>query len=280
MTLNHQPIGLFDSGVGGLTVLREFDRALPDESVLYFGDTARLPYGTRTAAEIIDFVRDILDWMADRDVKMALMACNTSSALALDVVRAEYDFPILGLIFPGARAAVKAGQRIGVIATPATANSGAYGDAMREIDPDVKVWEVGCPQFVPIVEGDRLDEPTTIAIAREYIEPLCDRQIDTLVYGCTHYPHLAEIIRPIVGDRVTLIDPAAHLVASAQRELDLLGLRATHSRQPTQFYVSGVPSQFAELSSRWLGFRPRVQRVVFPNMIEAQADRLLVNAEE
>ena len=280
MTHNHQPIGLFDSGVGGLTVLREFDHALPQESVLYFGDTARLPYGTRTAAEIIDFVRDILDWMADRGVKMALMACNTSSALALDAVRAEYDFPILGLIFPGARAAVKAGQRIGVIATPATANSGAYGDAMREIDPHVKVWEVGCPQFVPIVEGDRLDDPDTIAIARQYLEPLCEHQIDTLVYGCTHYPHLAEIIRPLVGDRVTLIDPAAHLVASARRELDLLGLRATDSGQPTQFYVSGAPSQFAELSSRWLGFRPRVQRVIFPSMIEAPTDRLLVNAEE
>jgi glutamate racemase len=283
MTPNHQPIGIFDSGVGGLTVLREFDRALPNESVLYFGDTARLPYGTRTATEIIDFVRDILDWMADRGVKMALMACNTSSALALDLVRAEYDFPILGLIFPGARAAVKAGKRIGVIATPATANSGAYGDAMREIDPSVNVWEVGCPQFVPIVEGDRLQDAATIATAREYIEPLIDRNIDTLVYGCTHYPHLAEIIRPIVGDQVTLIDPASHLVRATLRELDLLGLRATAPRHATQFYVSGVPSQFSELSSRWLGFRPQVHRVVFPSMsnpVDVHADRLLVNAEE
>jgi len=290
MTQNNQPIGLFDSGVGGLTVLREFDRALPDESVLYFGDTARLPYGTRTPEEILSFVRDILDWMATRNVKMAVMACNTSSALALDIVRREYDFPILGLILPGARAAVAAGRRIGVIATPATANSGAYGQAMREVDAAAQVWEVGCPAFVPIVEGDRIHHPTTIATAREYLTPLLDRDIDTLVYGCTHYPHLAEVIRAIVGDRVTCIDPAVHLVRATVRELDLLGLRAApHSQRTAQFFVSGAPSQFAELSSRWLGYCPQVDRVTFAAKTEALLpekaadpcpDRALVNADE
>ncbi|MDX2099181.1 MAG: glutamate racemase, partial [Leptolyngbyaceae cyanobacterium bins.59] len=129
------PIGLFDSGVGGLTVLREIDRQLPHESILYFGDTARLPYGTRSAGEILQFVREILDWMVAQGTKMVIMACNTSSALALETVQAEYDFPILGLILPGARAAVQQGQRIGVIATPATAASQAYSQAALEIDP-------------------------------------------------------------------------------------------------------------------------------------------------
>ncbi|MGD1903111.1 MAG: glutamate racemase [Geitlerinemataceae cyanobacterium] len=304
MTPNNQPIGLFDSGVGGLTVLREFERILPDESVLYFGDTARLPYGTRTPEEILAFVRDILDWMAARNVKMAVMACNTSSALALDIVRREYGFPVLGLIFPGARAAVKTGRRVGVIATPATASSGAYSQAMREICPEAQVWEVGCPDFVPIVEGDRIHDPATLATAREYLQPLLDRQIDTLVYGCTHYPHLSEVVRTIVGDRVTCIDPAVHLTRATVRELDLLGLHAAPSaHRPTQFFVSGKPSQFAELSSRWLGHRPGVERVRFappPEVAEvatvtepaiepaieradrndAYADRPLVNADE
>jgi len=256
-----QPIGIFDSGVGGLTVLRTLDQDLPHESILYFGDTARLPYGVRSPEEILQFVREILNWMAECQVKMALMACNTSSALALDIVRSEYDFPILGLIFPGARAAVRSGRRIGVIATPATAKSGAYGQAMREINPNVDVWEVGCPKFVPLIEQGKLQEPETVTVVREYLTPLMERQIDTLVYGCTHYPHLEPIVRQVLDPAVTLVDPAKDLTAAAARELDLLGLRSTGDRRPTQFYVSGAPQQFAELSSRWLGYCPQVAQV-------------------
>lgn len=254
-------IGVFDSGAGGLTVLRELYRWLPLESILYFGDTARLPYGIRSQAEILQFVREILIWMQQQGVKMVIMACNTSSALALEQVRSEFDFPILGIILPGARAAVQVGKRIGVIATPATAKSNAYRQAIQEIDPTVQVWQVGCPEFVPLVESNQIHEPYTRQIAAEYLAPLLDRQIDTLVYGCTHYPHLAPVIRSLVPASVRLVDPAAHLVQAAAQELEMLGLRSTRTASPTQFYVSGCPETFSRLSIQWLGCAPVVQTV-------------------
>lgn len=254
-------IGIFDSGVGGLTVLRELYRQLPHESILYFGDTARLPYGIRSQAEILQFVREILFWMRQQGVKMVIMACNTSSALALEAVRSEFDIPVLGVILPGARAAVQHGKRIGVIATPATASSNAYRQAVNEIDPNVSVWQVGCPEFVPLIENNRIHEPYTTQIAREYLAPLLERQIDTLIYGCTHYPHLAPVIRSIVPRSVRLIDPAVHVVSAAAQELELLGLRNTRPALPTQFYVSGCPTTFSQLSVQWLGCVPRVEHV-------------------
>lgn len=164
------PIGVFDSGVGGLTVLQEIYRQLPNESILYFGDTARLPYGTRSQDEIIQFVREILHWMVGRGVKLVIMACNTSSALALEVVRSEFDIPILGVILPGAKGAVEVGKRIGVISTPATAKSNAYRNAIQEVDPDALVWQVGCPEFVPLIESDRLQDPYTHQVAEQYLQ--------------------------------------------------------------------------------------------------------------
>ncbi len=257
----HDPIGVFDSGVGGLTVLRELYRQLPQESILYFGDTARLPYGDRSPEEILQFVREILTWMQQQRVKAVVMACNTSSALALDVVRAEFPFPILGLILPGARAAVQQGKRIGVIATPATANSHAYRDAIQEIDSTTQVWEVGCPKFVPLVEQNLIHTPYARSVAEEYLAPLIEQKIDALVYGCTHYPHLATVLRSLLPARVQLVDPAVHLVKAAVQELDLLGLRHTRLPQPTRFCVSGDPQQFAQLSTQWLGYTPMVEPV-------------------
>ncbi|MCS6813481.1 MAG: glutamate racemase [Cyanobacteria bacterium] len=263
MTKN-QPIGLFDSGLGGLTVLRELHRQLPQESVLYFGDTARLPYGTRSSAEILQFVREILTWMTSVGVKMVIMACNTSSALALETVQAEFDLPILGLILPGARAAVQQGKRIGVIATPATANSHAYAQAVLEIDPTVNVWEVGCPEFVPLIEANRIYDPYTREVAKDYLAPLLANQIDTLIYGCTHYPHLEPVLRELLPSSITLVDPARNLVAAAAHELDLLGLRSTQSVPTTRFCVSGCPEQFEQLSSQWLGYVPIVEQITLP----------------
>lgn len=263
MTKN-QPIGLFDSGLGGLTVLRELHRQLPQESVLYFGDTARLPYGTRSSAEILQFVREILTWMTSVGVKMVIMACNTSSALALETVQAEFDLPILGLILPGARAAVQQGKRIGVIATPATANSHAYAQAVLEIDPTVDVWEVGCPEFVPLIEANRIYDPYTRKVASDYLAPLIANQIDTLIYGCTHYPHLEPVLRELLPSSITLVDPAKNLVAAAAHELDLLGLRSTQPVPVTRFCVSGCPEQFEQLSSQWLGYVPIVEQITLP----------------
>ncbi|MGC9505675.1 glutamate racemase [Baaleninema sp.] len=272
MTNNTRSIGIFDSGVGGLTVLRAAYRQLPHESVLYFGDTARLPYGTRSPEEILRFVREILTWMANCQVKMAVVACNTSSALALETVRHEFNFPILGLILPGARAAVRRGKRIGVIATPATAKSGAYRQAVLETNPSAHVWEVGCPEFVPIVEGNRIHHPQTRQIVSKYLQPLLKHRIDTLVYGCTHYPHLEPVLRTLLPETVSLIDPAEYVVAAAARELDLLGLAASGESNEegmsptpkTRFCVSGCSQSFADLSKQWLGFTPEVEKIWLP----------------
>ncbi|MEL6438555.1 MAG: glutamate racemase [Cyanobacteria bacterium J06621_8] len=258
----HQRIGLFDSGVGGLTVLREMYRQMPTESLLYFADSARLPYGTRSPEEILKFVREILDWMCAQDVKMVIMACNTSSALALEIVRKEYDVPILGVVLAGARAAVQqGGQRIGVIATAATANSQAYRQAIQEIKPQTQVWEVPCPEFVSLIEQNQLHTPSTRRIAQQYLAPLLEAQIDTLIYGCTHYRHLHYLIRDFLPNSVRIIDPAEHIVVAAETELSLLGLRNNQFSLPTNYYVSGSPQKFARLSQQWLGYYPRVTQV-------------------
>jgi glutamate racemase len=258
-------IGVFDSGVGGLTVLQEIYRQLPHESVLYFGDTARVPYGTRSAAEIIKFTRQTLDWMVSQRVKMAIVACNTSSALALDTVRDEYDLPILGVVLPGARAAARQGQRIGVIATPATVASNAYLTAIGEANPHAEVWQVACPEFVPLIENNRLAEPYTLEVAKAYIQPLLDRSIDTLVYGCTHYPHLEPILRKFVPDTITFVNPAIAVVAAAAKELQILGIQS-QSAAPTTFIVSGDPTQFSQLATQWLPARPLVEQIVLPTV--------------
>ncbi|MBD6615751.1 glutamate racemase [Komarekiella sp. 'clone 1'] len=257
------PIGIFDSGVGGLTVLRQVYRQLPNESIVYFGDTARLPYGIRSQAEILQFAREILTWLQQQRVKMVIMACNTSSALALETVRQEFNIPILGVILPGARAAVQQGKRIGVIATPATAKSNAYRQAILEIDPNVQVWQVGCPEFVPLIEQNRIHDPYTTEVARAYLEPLLQQEIDTLVHGCTHYPHLAPVLRSLLPSHVKLVDPAVHVVAACTQELDLLGLKNTHLPLPTRFAVSGCPQQFAQSGVKWLGYTPMVDKVCF-----------------
>ncbi len=254
-------IGLFDSGVGGLTVLRQIYHRMPTESVLYFGDTARLPYGTKSPQEILRFVREILDWMCLEGVKMVIMACNTSSALALETVRKEYPIPILGLILPGARAAVQQGNRIGVIATPATASSLAYSRAIQEIDPTAQVWEVGCPEFVMLIESNRIYSKYTRQVARSYLQPLLDQKIDTLIYGCTHYRHLENVFRSILPSSIKIVDPAEHIAIAGERELELMGLKSNRQPLPTRFCVSGLPQQFAELSQQWLGCLPQVEKV-------------------
>ena len=261
MKNSHQRIGLFDSGVGGLTVLREMYRQMPTESLLYVADSARLPYGKRSPEEILRYVREILDWICRQDVKMIIMACNTSSALALETVRQEYDIPILGVILSGAKAAVIRGERIGVISTAATAKSHAYRQAIQEIKPQARVWEVACPQFVSLIEQNQLHSIATRRVARQYLSGLVEAEIDTLVYGCTHYRHLEQTIEELLPPTVRIIDPAEHIVVAADKELSLLGLRNQQYSLPTRFCVTGSPQQFASLSQQWLGYYPRVQKI-------------------
>jgi glutamate racemase len=265
-SLGRSPIGIFDSGVGGISVLRELYQQLPQESFLYFGDTARLPYGSRSPEEIERYVREILLWMQDQGVKMVIMACNTSSALALEAVRRDYDLPILGLILPTARVAVRQGRRIGVIATSATVDSGAYQQAIQELDSTAQVWAMGCPEFVPLVEANRIYDPYTRQVAAEYLEPLLHQHIDTLIYGCTHYPHLSPVIRSLLPAHVQLINPAESVSQAAVRELALLGLSSTTPPQPTRFGVSGNPHKFREAARPWLGFNPSVEAIDLPKL--------------
>lgn len=275
------PIGMFDSGLGGLTVWREIRRQLPQESILYFGDTARVPYGVRTPAEILQFVEEILAWMLAHPVKLIVMACGTSSALALDHVRSTCPVPILGLILPGARAAVQTGSRIGVIATPATVSSHTYRQAILESSgllrgEAVECWEQACPEFVPLIESGQIQSPALLEAAHRYLDPLIDAGMDTLVYGCTHYPLLDPILQSFLPASIQRVDPAVALVEAVAQELDLWGLR----RDPqlpgageTQFCVSGDPESFARLAVQWIGWEPRVDHVEW-QAFQTQAKRL------
>lgn len=255
------PIGIFDSGLGGITVLRALYRQLPQESIIYFADTARLPYGDRTPEELIQYVREILTWMESQGVKMVVMACNTSSAVALDVIRSEFKTPVLGLILPGARGAVSHGRHIGVIATQATVNSNAYKNAILEVNPDADVWQMACPEFVPLIESNRINDPHTKRVVQKYLQPLIDNGMDTLIYGCTHYRHLSGVIKSILPENVVCVDPAEYVVSATEQELELMGWKNTEPPMPTRFAVSGCPEQFAQSSQRWLGYTPIVEPV-------------------
>jgi glutamate racemase len=255
------PIGVFDSGVGGLTVLKELQCHLPQESFLYFGDTAHVPYGTRSQDEIQALVRQILTWLVDQPIKMAIMACNTSSALALEAIRNEFDIPILGVILPGARAAARSGRRIGVIATPATVASNCYKQAILEINPKLEVFQVACPEFVPLIEANQILHPQTRSIVWKRLQSLIEAEMDTLVYGCTHYPHLAPVIEQLLPGSVTLVNPAVQMATAAAQALELLNLKSHQTEPETSFFVSGKPEQFAQSSQPFLGFVPAVKAV-------------------
>jgi glutamate racemase len=259
---NNAQIGVFDSGVGGLTVLQEIHRQLPHESVLYFGDTARVPYGNREPAEIVTFVREILHMMAKKDVKMAIMACSTGSALAMDLVKGEFDFPIVGVVRPGARAAVQAGSRIGIMATHATVKSQAYSNEIWRCASDAQVWEIACPKFVPLIENNQIDSPAMMEAAEEYLQPLIDREIDTLVFGCTHYPHLKRVFQQILPPHVIYVNPAEAAIIETAQVLAGEGIQANPNLLgETSFYVSGSAPDFADLAANWLPSRPYVQNI-------------------
>ncbi len=259
-------IGIYDSGLGGLTVLRQLQKQLPQEPVLYFGDTARVPYGSRSATELLTFGREILTWMGGQGVKMVLVACNTSSALVLEQLQQEFPWPILGLILPGARAAVSTGRRIGVLATPATVASGAYPRAIREACPQAGVWQVPCPELVPLIEQGYSHSPATRSLLQSYLAPLLSVRVDTVIYGCTHYPLLDDLVATLLPPHLRRIDPATALVRAAAQELDVLGLKHHGMSGGVRFGVSGSPETFSRLAQRWLGLVPPVEAVTLPTL--------------
>lgn len=254
----NKPIGVFDSGVGGLTVLAEIIRHLPGENVVYFGDVGRTPYGPRSKDIIIQFTRQDIAFLMEQDVKFIVCACNTASSVALDVVRQEYAVQMLGVIEPGARASVEATRngKIGIIGTQATIASDAYPKAIRELDRKVKVFSLACPLFVPLAEEGYQDKPAAALIADDYLKILRDNGIDTLVLGCTHYPLLKNIIQRGIGDDVTIIDSAMSTAGELRDYLRRDDLENDSGAAPQyKYYVSDVPDRFAPVAERFLGQR-------------------------
>ncbi len=259
-TYDPRPIGVFDSGIGGLTAVREVFRQLPHESVVYFGDTARLPYGNKSAETVTRFSLEIASFLVRQNVKCLLVACGTASSHALDAVRARFSLPVIGVIEPAARTAVGASPHglIGVIGTLATVGSGSYLNAVHAIAPEASVLSRACPLFVPLVEEGWLDHPVTRLVAEEYLAELRAAKLDSLVLGCTHYPMLASLIGELMGPTVTLVDSGAEAVRAVTRLLGERGQLAPEqgSRGPQHhFFLSDEPRRrsFAHIAQAFLG---------------------------
>ena len=249
------PIGIFDSGVGGLTVAKRVFELLPAEDVIYFGDTARYPYGPRSKEIVRKFSAQNINFLLSQKVKFIVVACNTASALALNDLEEYHEIPMIGVIKPGAFASVKATKngRIGVIGTLGTISSEAYQKAIHKIDPQKKVYSVACPLFVALAEEGYANKEATNLIALEYLKPLIKRKVDTLVLGCTHYPLLKKIISRTMGKEVELIDSAEETAVEVKKALTREGLLRTGKRTPfRRFFVSDVPDRFVEVGERFL----------------------------
>lgn len=249
------PIGVFDSGLGGLTVVRALRTLLPDESLIYVGDTARVPYGPKSPETVRRFSRQIADWLVAQHVKAIVIACNTATAHALDDLRTHVDVPVIGVIEPGARAAVASptSGAIGVIGTAGTVASGAYERAIHAVVPARVVHMQACPLFVPLVEEGWVDHPATRLIVREYLAPLREAGVDTLVLGCTHYPLLSGAIAAEMGPAVRLIDSAEETAHETRRLLQHLHLLADPGARATlRVVASDAPERFLALGRRFL----------------------------
>ncbi|MBF0554877.1 MAG: glutamate racemase [Nitrospirae bacterium] len=249
------PIGIFDSGVGGLTVLKEIHARLPAESTIYMGDTARVPYGIRSAETVIKYSLENSAFLVEKGIKLLIIACNTASAVSLDIIRAAFKIPVMGVIEPGARAAAMATKngRVGVIGTEATIKSGAYGRTIRNINSGIVVIESSCPLFVPLVEEGWLDDEVVELVARRYLAGMRSSNIDTLVLGCTHYPLLKRVIKKVMGEGVVLIDSAIEKSKNVRDILTSSGLlKAAGTPVFRKYYVTDCPDRFQEIGKRFM----------------------------
>lgn len=249
-------IGVFDSGVGGLTVVKELIQQLPHEDIIYFGDTARVPYGIKSQETVIRFSIENILFLLKYDVKLICVACNTVSSLALPVIKNHFKVPIVGVIDPGVREAVyaTANKRIGVIGTNGTIRSQAYQTQIRHLDPRIKVVAVACPLFVPFVEEGWLKGEVVENVVRTYLKPLKHARVDTVILGCTHYPLLKPMIRDVLGKDVNLIDSAKQVAVEVKKIISNEGMLNKASRKGRQrFYVSDNPAWFEDLAGRFLG---------------------------
>ena len=251
-------IGIFDSGVGGLTVLKEVVKALPQEDTIYLGDTARVPYGTKSPETVTRYSLQVTSFLVERDIKLLVVACNTASAVSLDALKNHFSIPIIGVIEPGARRAVSVTRsgKVGVIGTTATIQSSAYSKAIKKIDRGIEVVTRACPLFVPLAEEGWVDNEVARLTAWTYLQGLKDEGVDTLVLGCTHYPLLKGIIAEVMGDGVSLVDSAeetARTVAETLGAGDIL--RPSSERGNHHFFVTDVPAGFIRVGNRFLGGR-------------------------
>ena len=251
------PIGIFDSGVGGLTVVRQIHRTLPNENLIYLGDTARVPYGTKSPSTVVRFAGEDTQFLLQQNVKAVVVACNTASAWALPTLERKFDVPVFGVIVPGACAALEKTktQRIGVIGTNATVRSQAYSKAILARCDTAQVFARACPLLVPLVEEGWNDHPVTLRVLREYLAPLLRERIDTLVLGCTHYPLLKNAIREVTKGKITLIDSAESCALYVKERLAALKLLSANRRHrgTIQPFVTDEVERFDELAARFLG---------------------------
>ncbi len=253
------PVGVFDSGVGGLTVVREIIRQLPEENIVYFGDTARVPYGSKSQKTIIRFSEQIIRFLKTKQVKAIVIACNTASALALEAVQDEFDVPILGVVFPGARAAVKAtrNKKIGVAGTDATVRSGMYTKIIQKMDSRIQVIEKACPLFVPLVEEGFKEHAVTQEVIEYYLGPLRETDIDAMILGCTHYPLLRSRIRAYMGENIQIVNPAYETAMDLKQLLKERGMdnnRTDVQASQYEFYVSDMAEKFRQFANTVMPF--------------------------
>jgi glutamate racemase len=253
---NTKPIGIFDSGIGGLTVAKRLSQTLPNENIIYFGDTARVPYGSKSNSTVIEYSLQDTNFLISKDVKAIVVACNTASSIAIPELKKQFDIPIIGMIKPGAVMAIEksTNKRIGVIGTRSTISNKAYSSEINSIDPSADIYEKACPLFVPLAEEGWTDHKATFKIAEEYLQELKDLNIDTLVLGCTHYPILYNVIHKIMGDNVTLIDSGVAAARVVKEEIKNTDLENESGEiGAIEFYVSDIPTTFKEIAELFLG---------------------------
>lgn len=241
--MKNLPIGVFDSGIGGITILKALEAKMPQESFVYLADTARLPYGDKTSQEIITYFHDVVDWMQSYPVKMLVVACNTSSSLALDNL-SNLPFPIVGTIHPTVSKIALNHKKLGIIATTATVQSGAFEKALKKVNPTIEVYPMACPKLVPLIEKHDLESNEVFSVLQEYINPLVDQNIDGLIYGCTHYPHLSSAIEKLLPKNVAIINPAEHVAVKTSLTLQEKKYLKTHGVSDSAFYTTGSSKDF------------------------------------
>lgn len=255
--MKKQAIGFIDSGVGGLTVVKEAMRQLPNESIYYVGDTARCPYGPRPEEQVRQFTWEMTHFLLNKDIKMLVIACNTATAVALEDLKKKLAIPIIGVILPGSRAAIKAtkNNRIGIIGTEGTVKSDKYKKMIQSKDTLASVNSLACPKFVPLVESNEYGSAIAKKIVAETLKPLKHKEIDTLILGCTHYPLLRPIIQNVMGDSVTLIDSGAETISEVSTILDYFNIaELSKSKEVSErkFYTTGYTQMFNDIASEWL----------------------------